>query len=397
MRERLAAAFALVAVLVVGAFTLTRAYSVDAMVTSAEADEVASSTRWFAAVVEQRRDAGDPVDAAFLRTLVAGAERLEYVDPAGDSTVATGEEFHRDDAGARDLVAEQRLAGGGTVVVRRSGADVEADVARSMLPLVVLGLGLVLVAAGLGYLAARLLARPFQELAGHARALGRGRFDLDVPRYGVPEADTVGQALQTSAGQLRTLLLRERRFAADASHELRTPITAVRLELEDLSLDPTLPPAAAAQLGRALGAVDRLNDTVDHLLERTRGGRIGGDEVDVAELAVDAVRRGEGRAHADRTVRVDAPGPAVVRLPPGPIDQVLDALLDDALSHGRGAVTVQVRDAGDHVHVRVCDEGDATRARPGALAVEETVDALGGRMASEPDAGACLGVRLPRA
>ncbi|MGZ4493317.1 MAG: sensor histidine kinase [Nocardioides sp.] len=395
MRERLAAAFALVAVLVIGAFTLARAYSLDTMVTGSESAEVTASTRWFAAVVEQRRQAGDPVDGAFLHHLVDGPERLVYVGPDGTTVTAAGTAFRADDP-VRDLVASRHLPGGGTVELSRSGADVEADVARSLLPLVALGLVLVVVAAGLGYLAARMLARPFQELAGHARALGRGRFDLAVPRYAVPEADTVGQALQTSAGQLRTLLLRERRFAADASHDLRTPMTAMRLELEDLTLDPQLPPAAAEQVTRALAELERLSGTVDHLLERTRDGRIGAYDVDVAELAADAVRRAVAGAPADREVRADAPGPALVRMPPGPIEQVIDALLDDALRHGRGTVTVEVRDAGDHVHLRVRDEGDPARERPAVRSLEETASALGARVSAEPGPVAALAVRLPR-
>lgn len=394
MRERLTAAFALVAVLVVGTFALARAYSVDSHVTARQTREVAASARWLAVVVEERLAAHRPVDAAFLRRLVSPDERLEYVDAAGVPVRAAGPGFG---APGDDDVVRSRPVDGGTVRVRHSGDAVQAAVASTVYPLVLLGIVLVLVAAALGYVAAWLLARPFRELAEHARALGRGRFDIAARHSGVPEAESIAQALAASGRQLRELLHRERRFAAEASHELRTPITALRLELEDLAGDPALPAAGTAQVRRALAEVDRLAGSVDLLLERTRQGRIAtGDGTDVAALVAEAARRGERRLGQGRLVLTDAPTPAVVRLPPGPIEQVLDALVEDALREGEGTVTLQVRDAGDHVHVRVSDEATGAGPRPGAQAAAEAAQALGARIAFEPGPGTCLGVRLPR-
>jgi len=397
MRERLAAAFALVAILVVGVFALSRAYAVDHAVTARETAEVASASGWLAVAAEQRLAAGSPVDRAFLRPLVGPGERLEYVDAAGVRTTVTGSDYSTADPG-NDLARTRTLPGGGSVTVRRAGADVQAEVARTLLPLVLVGMAIALGAAGLGFLIARRLARPFRELAEHALSLGRGRFDIEVTRYGIPEADTIGRALETSAEQLRELLRRERRFATEASHELRTPITALRLELEDLTFDPALPGGVAAQVHRGLAEVDRLSNTVGQLLERTRGGRLGvGQEVDVTSLAADAVRRWERHLRPGRVIVADAPGPALVRLPPGPIDQVLDALLEDALLVGEGRVTLMVRDAEDHVHLRVSDEAPADGSRAGALSIADTVEALGATLVLEPGPGTSLAVRLPRA
>ena len=80
------------------------------------------------------------------------------------------------------------------------------------------GLGAALV----GFLMALLLARPFRQLAGAAGQLGRGRFDLDLPRTDVPEAKAISHALLTSAGQLQERLASEQSFAEHASHVLRT-------------------------------------------------------------------------------------------------------------------------------------------------------------------------------
>ena len=101
------------------------------------------------------------------------------------------------------------------------------------------------VAGLIGYVAARQLARPLEQLADAAGALGRGRFDLDLPKTRMPEAQAIGSALRTSAVQLESRIRRERSFSEQASHELRTPITTLRLELEDLTSATTSPTTSA--------------------------------------------------------------------------------------------------------------------------------------------------------
>ncbi|HRD61866.1 MAG TPA: hypothetical protein PL137_13235, partial [Nocardioides sp.] len=83
--------------------------------------------------------------------------------------------------------------------------------------------------------------QPFRQLAVAAGQLGRGRFDLDLPRTRIPEARAIRDALLTSAGQLQERLTSEQAFAEHASHVLRTPLTGLRLELEDLAGRPDVP------------------------------------------------------------------------------------------------------------------------------------------------------------
>ena len=108
-------------------------------------------------------------------------------------------------------------------------------------------LGLVLLAAVTGFLLAKRLARPFGELADAADHLGQARFDVALPHYSIPEAEAIGAALRRASTQLDSLVEREREFAANVSHQLRTPVTALRLTLEDLSMWPETPPTVAAE------------------------------------------------------------------------------------------------------------------------------------------------------
>jgi signal transduction histidine kinase len=358
MRERLVVGFALLTVGVLVAFTLTRAYSVSALVTSEETRKVERSAVLVAQLLSAREAAHQPVTSSYLSSLVNQAEEVEYRPPAGPPVRAAGAGWGpaRD---PQDIVRTEPVPGGGSVTMRRDGRLVEQRINASLLPLVLLGVLLVAVASLLGWLGARVLARPFRELAVSAEALGRGRFDLSVPRYSIPEADTIGRALERSAAQLRDLLRREREFAGNVSHQLRTPVTALRLELEDLSTWEETTPAMRAQLQRSLRELDRLNDTVTHLLDLARGSRLGSAErTDLAQLAREAVRRWQPLA-GDRHLELEADRPVTVHLAAGPVEQILDVLVENAIRHGTGTITLEVVDGGDHARLCVRDEGTA--------------------------------------
>jgi signal transduction histidine kinase len=222
-----------------------------------------------------------------------------------------------------------------------------------------LGLGaLALFAAALlAHRQAGRLTRPLIRLAASARGLGDGDFSVRSRESGIAEIETVATALDTTAARLQALLARERAFSANASHQLRTPLTGLRLTLETaLTGDDTALRDAAV---RAIDATDRLEQTIDELLMIARA-----DSADRQALNIDALlddihteRIGALAARA-RGMRVDRGDtlPEVVASPMA-VHQILAVLVDNAIEHGAGTVTIRAREVVGALALDVSDDG----------------------------------------
>ncbi|KAA1427968.1 ATP-binding protein [Nocardioides antri] len=357
MRERLVATVVGLTIAVICLYGIPRAYFLANLVRDTERDQLNDSATILAALVGERRAAGDTVDPALLRPGLSAADGISY-DPTDGAPVTVGQTV---DPGDSEAVTVTRDLRDGELTLTTSASTVQEDVWEAVRPLVTLGLALAALAAVLGFVLARRLSLPFRELADTADVLGHGRFDIDIPSYAVPEADAIATSLRRTARQLDQLVRREREFAANASHQLRTPITALRLQLEDLSLWPETTPALREELDRGLGELDRLTTSIDELLGLARGQRTGEQlDVDLAALVADTAGRWRARlAAAGRELVVDGDGVVPARLIPGPVTQVLDVLIDNARVHGTGRITVGAYDAGSHLAVTVSDDGVA--------------------------------------
>ena len=139
---------------------------------------------------------------------------------------------------------------------------------NDILLMVAIGAVAVMISALIGLGQSRRLARPVDRLAAAATRLGHGDFTVRSEVSGVPEVDAVSEALETTAVRLDRMLGRERSFSDDASHQLRTPLTSLRVTLEAARLHPTADPDGA--LAAALADVDRLDRTIDDLLALAR-------------------------------------------------------------------------------------------------------------------------------
>src|SRR5215471_14040539 len=127
----------------------------------------------------------------------------------------------------------------------------------------------VAVAVALAMIQAKRLTRPLQELAGAADRLGSGDASPLGRRYGIPELDRVAEGLDGSAQRISELLAAERQFAADASHQLRTPLTALSMRLEEMIAAADQPEVVHEEGAAALVQTERLAEVVSQLLGRT--------------------------------------------------------------------------------------------------------------------------------
>ncbi|MFC7485753.1 HAMP domain-containing sensor histidine kinase [Knoellia sp. CPCC 206453] len=357
MRDRLVAVLVGMAIAIVALYGVPRAYQIADMVTTQENAKIARSANLLTVIITERNSAASPVTAAFLDGLLNTGESIEYV-AADKSVVRAGSRA----TGQDDIVQRRELPGGGTVTLARSGAVVDDRVSGALLPLILIGLGLVVSAAFVGFLLARRLSRPFGELAEAADHLGRGRFDVELPHYSIPEAERIGASLRRASAKLDGLVEREREFAANVSHQLRTPVTSLRLTLEDLSMWPETPPSVAAELTSGMSELDRLNGAITEILELSRGKRLGDAvDVDLSELVADTVGRWTQQyADLGRVLVHDPTEPVLAHVVPGPVIQVIDVLLENACAHGTGKVAVGASERGRYLHVVVADEGPRT-------------------------------------
>ncbi|MGH3871787.1 MAG: ATP-binding protein [Pseudonocardiaceae bacterium] len=225
--------------------------------------------------------------------------------------------------------------------------------------LVVLSVG---ISAAIAVVTARRLAGPLQDVAERAARLGAGDFRPAAARHGIPELDRVAELLDTSAAALAELVQRERDLVGDVSHQLRSRLTALLLRLDELAAHPD--PATAAEAEAALEQAERLGAVLDDLLRATEEARAATAEpVELAALLGEVVEDWQAQADADlRPLRLRVADGLVARVTPGRLREALGALIDNALRHGAGVITLSARRGGigpdRMVVVEVTDGGD---------------------------------------
>ncbi|BFV58958.1 two-component system sensor histidine kinase DraK [Kitasatospora sp. CMC57] len=266
-------------------------------------------------------------------------------------------------------------ADGETVTVVQSRRGVDHEIANMLLLLGVVALLAVQAAVALAVWQAKRLARPLVDLAETAERLGSGDPRPRDRRYGVPELDRVAEVLDASAERIARMLSAERRLSADASHQLRTPLTALSMRLEEINTQASEPDTVKEESTIALQQVERLTDVVQRLLTNQRDPRSPTavvfelDEVITQQLAEwSPAVRGTGR-----TLRVEGLRGVRVLGTPGMVAQVLATLIENSLMHGAGTVTVRARPSGRSVVVEVQDEGPGVPTELGNRVFERAV------------------------
>ena len=211
----------------------------------------------------------------------------------------------------------------------------------------------------LAILQARRLTRPLEELASAADRLGLGDARPLGRRYGVAELDQVAEGLDGSARRITDLLSAERDFAADASHQLRTPLTALSMRLEEMIASADDPAVVREEGAAALAQTERLTEVVSQLLGRTRRAARGVPSLLAIDdvVAQQVVEWDPAFRRVNRKLEVTGEKGLAAYITPGALAQVIATLLDNALVHGAGTVTIRTSRTPKSVVVEVRDEG----------------------------------------
>jgi signal transduction histidine kinase len=449
LRTRLVAAFAYVLVLVIVALEVPLILNVSRRVDAEVEGQAAAQAQLVAASASGRMG-----DAGELRNLARKAAedlggRVIVVDESGrlvaDSAGLTG--FYGDRPEIRTAL-DGRISQGrrfsetlgesllytavpvvegenrvGAVRVTQNVEAIDRRVRRDVLGLI--GIGLIALVLGLGFawILAGTLARPLQRLASAARRVEAGDLQARAEPEGSTEHREVAHAFNDMTERLRQVLEAQRQFVANASHQLRTPLTGLRLRLESAALKAG--PELGAELEAAEQEVQRLARLLTTLLTLAREGDRPPARATVSlAAAVEAAEerwgdRARSSGHELATVSRDD---AVARASEEDIAIVLDNLIENALNYSPGGtVTVECGRERDEVFVAVSDEGPGLepgeeervfdrfargsggRGAPGTglgLALVATLARRWGgsaRIANRPEGGARAEVRLPAA
>jgi signal transduction histidine kinase len=366
VRRRLVTAIAAVAAIAVVLFAVPLAVVLERVYRDEDLLRLQRDTVAATREIDLGRQPADPVE------LPRSADRLAVYDRGGrriagrgpsraDDVVRAALRSGRpvDDRRAGELLvavpllSSERVAG--VVRAARGDAGAVTDIRQAWILLAGLAAGVMLLAVIAARVLGGRLAVPLERVAAAASRLGDGDFSVRAPRERIEEVDAVARALDATAERLDELVRRERAFTADASHQLRTPLAALRIELEALQLRDD----ESTELAAALAQVDRLQSTIDTLLAVARDAPQVRERIELGPLldAAEARWRGE-LAAASRPLRVRVPTePLHVRASPQVLAEILDVLLDNARGHGQGEVVVTARPAAGYVAVEVSDAG----------------------------------------
>lgn len=408
MRRRLAVLVSAAMTMVLVAFMVPLAILVRLIVADRAIADATDDVRSMSALV-----AADP-SASSVRRAISAADRPVTVflpgrQPLGAPAHRTlavqlaerGESFTVDDVGGREILVAVQGLPGGTAVVRTfvSGAELAKGVPEAWLILAVLGLILL----GLGVVVAdRLLGtvtRPIGDLARVSHTLAAGQLDVRASLGGPPEVSQVARGLNHLAGRIRELIWLERESVADLSHRLRTPLTALRLEVEAL-------PDSADPDGSLLLRVQALEHAVTSLIEDARTRTGGPGSCDAAQVITEragfwSMLAGDQGRRMHTEV---AAGPLPVGVAGPELAACLDALLGNVFAHtpqgtsftirlwprAGGGAFLSVEDAGPgFAHEDPLRRGSSGGSSTG-LGLDiarQTAEASGGSLAIKPGNG----------
>lgn len=390
LRARLLLAFAYVLVLVIVALEVPLALNLSRRVDAEIKSEAQGQAQLLSAGASGRFDEPDQLESLVERSARDLGGRVIVVDDEGtlladsseegadpDASYASRPEIARALAGrpsqgtrrsesldedllftAVPIVVEGRRAG--AVRVTQGVDAVRSEVRNDVIALVGVGAVALLLGLAVAWFLAGSLAKPLRHLAGAARRVTRGDLDARAEVEGSAEQQEVASAFNEMTGRLSGSLRAQREFVANASHQLRTPLTGLRLRLEAAALKSRDP-----EVERELTAAERETERLARLLSEllTLAGereRPAPQPVDVGEATTAACARWRGPAErTGHRLRLEEGDPAEVAASTEDVAAMLDNLLENALNYSPPGteVTIGWREEGAGVRIEIADQG----------------------------------------
>ncbi len=239
----------------------------------------------------------------------------------------------------------------GAVRVTQSVDAVNRATWRATLGLIAIGLLVLVLGLGAGALIAGQVAGPVKRLDQAARRVADGDLSARARVEGSAEQQRLARTFNDMTSRLERLVSSQREFVADASHQLRTPLSGLRLRLEEARA-ATADEEAQEEIDAGLRELDRLSAMVTELLVLSQAGEVDAppERVDLE----DAARRAEARWDGANGGRVRSSGDVADGFAPlADLDRAIDALVENAIHYGNGEVEVRSRPGG----VEVLDRG----------------------------------------
>jgi signal transduction histidine kinase len=261
----------------------------------------------------------------------------------------------------------------GVVRASEPTGTLAARVHRIWVGLAGIGVAVLVVGLSLAWLLATTLARPVRRLEDAAARLGSGQLDARAEAGGPKEIATLARSFNAMASALSANIAAQRGFLANASHQLRTPLTGLKLRLEDIARQGG---PQAEQALKAEAEADRLNELVDGLLvlARASSAPTAAASLDLSALVRAARERwDQAAAHAGKHLESEAPdGTLAIRADQADLGHILDNLIENAIRYTpRGtAIVVRAGRAGDGVTLSVRDDGPGIPAADRAQVFE---------------------------
>jgi signal transduction histidine kinase len=351
MRRRILLAILLAVAITACALGIPLGYTAFQVVESLTREDLAGRAQQIAATLDDEIASGHQLDLSRVELAVPPGGKL-VVELPGGRNLSYGPEIS-----GETVTEEVPIVQRGRVRLSVEAGPMRTRQAQVAALVALVIIGTIGVGTVVAMVTARRLAQPLRHVADRASRLGAGDFRPDRARYNVRELDMVAEALDSSAAALAQLIQRERELVGDVSHQLRSRLTALQLRLEALA--SMRDEEVVIEAREALDQAERLGAVLDDMLAATREARAtGAQPIELAEeLDAIADEWRQPLRSAGRTLKLKVPPGLLARASRGRLREAVGVLLDNALRHGGGTVTLTARMPGDTVLIEVSDAG----------------------------------------